>query len=209
MSNPPPPPSRRSRAVPGQPPDDPLKRPASGDARHEPVEEPVYSLDDADETDDAIKEAMVREVVDHAARVTRAAELARPMESYRARPMVLTFLAIFSLAVASYAYAARPSWVFGPQQEHMPMEQRQAHVRYAMFLAAEAVLAFRDSAGGVLPRTLHQSGAAWPGMSYHPDAAEFTLRARVDSANVIEYRSTRDPRAFLGQATESLRERIP
>jgi hypothetical protein len=173
------------------------------------MEEPVYSLDDPDETDDSIKEAMVRDVVDHAARATRAAELARPMESYRARPMVLTLLAIFSLAVATYAYAARPSWVFGPQPDHMPLELRQAHVRYAMFLSAEAVLSFRDSAGGILPRTLHQAGAAWPGMSYQADGAVFTLRARVDSATAIEYRSTRDPRAILGQATESLREPIP
>ena len=208
MSNPPPPPSRRSRAIPGQPPEKPLKRPVAGDVRHEPVEEPVYNLDDAGETDDAIKDAIVREVVDHAARVTRAVELARPMESYRARPMVLALLAIISVTLASYTYVARPSWVFGLQAEHLPIEQRQAHVRYAMFLTAERVLAFRDSAGGVLPRTLHQVGAAWPGMTYRVEGDVFTLQARVDSTTAIEYRSSRDPRAFLGQAGESLREAL-
>lgn len=195
--------------MPGQPPEEPLKRPVAGDVRHEPVEAPVYNLDDAGETDDAIKDAIVREVVDHAARVTRAVELARPMESYRARPMVLTLLAIVLLMLATYSYVARPAWVFGPDPARMPIEQRQAHVRYAMFLTAERVLAFRDSAGGVLPRTLHQAGAAWPGMTYGVEGDVFTLHARVDSATAIEYRSTRDPRGFLGQAGESLREALP
>jgi hypothetical protein len=195
--------------MPGQVPEEPLKRPTSGDARHELPEPPVYSLDETGETDEALKDAIVREVVDHAARATRAAELARPMESYRARPMVLALLAIVALALASYTYVGRPSWVFGLEPEHMPMTQRQAHVRYAMYLAAERVLAFRDSAGGVLPRTLHQAGAAWPGMSYQVQGDSFALRARVDSATAIEYRSSRDPRSFLGQATESLREPLP
>lgn len=195
--------------MPGQPPDEPLKRQTAGDARHEAVEEPAYNLDDMGETDDAIKDAIVREVVDHAARVTRAAELARPMESYRARPMVLTLLAIVAVTLATYTHIARPSWAFGVSPEHVPIEQRQAHVRYAMYLAAERVLAFRDSSGGVLPRTLHQAGAAWPGMSYHVQGDVFTLHARVDSATAIDYRSSRDPRDFLGQATESLREPLP
>jgi hypothetical protein len=187
----------------------PSERQTSGDAGHEVRSEPVYSLDDAGgDTDEAIKAAIVRDVVAHAERVTRAAELAKPMESYRARPMLLALLAIVSVAVAGYAYAARATWVFGPQLEQIPVAQREAHVRYAMYLTAGRILSFQDSTGS-LPRTLREVGESWSGMSYQLDGSTFSLRARADSATPIEYRSTRDPRQFVGQAPDFLRERQP
>ena len=211
MSNPPPPP-RRSRAASTRPPDpeESLVRPNSGDARHQEPEEPVYNLDDpGDETDEAVKQAIVREVVEHAERVNRDVELARPMESYRARPMVLALLAIISLSLAAYSYVARPAWVFGPAPGHVPMPQREGYLRYAMFLAAERVLDYRQANAGALPRTLREAGESWPGMSYHVEGEQFELHARVDSATPMVYRSTQDPRAFLGTARRFLREREP
>jgi hypothetical protein len=211
MSNPPPPP-RRSRAAATRPPasDELPVRPKTGDVRHEAPEEPVYNLDDVGgETDEAVKQAIVREVVEHAERVKRDVELARPMESYRARPMVLALLAVVSLSLAVYSYVARPAWVFGPTPDHVPMAQREGHLRYAIFLAAERVLEYRELNSGSLPRTLREVGESWPGMSYHVDGETFELRARVDSTTPLVYRSTQDPRTFLGTSRRFLREREP
>jgi len=191
-------------------PDQSPARQKSGDAGHREPPEPVYSLDDVGEgTDEAVKEAIVREVVEHAERVNRDVELARPMESYRARPMVLALLAIVSISLAAYSYAARPAWVFGPDPNDRPFELREGQLRYAMFLAAERVLAHQDSTAGSLPRTLRETGETWPGMTYRVNDGVFELRAQVDSATPLTYRSTQDPRAFLGTARRFLREPEP
>ena len=208
MRNPPPPPRRsRTASTPPADPDELPVRPKSGDARHQEPEEPVYNLDDVgDEADEAVKQAIVREVVEHAERVNRDVELARPMESYRARPMVLALLAVVSVSLAAYSYLARPAWVFGPSPDQGPLVQREGYLRYAMFLAAERVLEYRESNAGSLPRTLLETGESWPGMSYHVSGETFELRARVDSAPPLVYQSTQDPRTFLGTARRFLRE---
>jgi hypothetical protein len=206
MSQPPPPPPRRSRA--SAVPDKSSERQTPGDARHEVPDERVYSLDDVGDTDDAGKEAMVRGVVDYATRLTLAVERTKPMESYRARPMVLALLALVSLSLAIWSYVARPAWVFGPGLSHFSVAQREGHMRYAMFLAAQRVLSYRDSAGG-LPATLRETGEAWPGMSYRVNGAIFELTADGASGTRISYRSSQDPREFLGSAATLLRESAP
>jgi len=152
---------------------------------------------------------MVRDVVEHAARVTRAVQLAKPMESYRARPMLLALAAVASLIVATYAYVARAPWVFGPSPHHLQPAAREGHVRYAMFLTVARVLTFRDSTGNALPRTLAQVGESWPGMSYHVQQDTFELRAHIDSSKAIVYRSTQDPAELAASATSFLRDRLP
>lgn len=156
-----------------------------------------------------LKEAAIREVVEAAARSTRAVELAKPMESYRSRPIILTALAIPCLLLSLYTFSARPEWVFGPKPVATLTARGEAHVRFAMYLVYKRLNAFRAANGGALPQSLLQVGEEWPAIQYRIVAdSVFELRA-PGSARPIVFRSDGDPRALLGASAGALRDELP
>ena len=152
------------------------------------------------------KQLAIRDVMEYAVRVTRAAQLAKVMESYSSRPMLLALVSIPSLVVFLYAYAARPAWVFGPDPVRMAPAHRQAYTRFTMYLAAQKVVAYRVQQG-VLPGSLADVDEDWAGVSYRPlSATVFELSARGDSGEIV-YQSDQPVRQFLGQSAAFLRSR--
>jgi hypothetical protein len=128
------------------------------------------------------------------------------MESYRARPIVLAALAIPALLLALYTFVFRPEWVFGPKPASALTSRGEAHLRFAMFLVAQRLYAFRDSSGGQLPRRLVEIREDWPAIVYRKvDDSTFELRAAAATARPIVFRSDEDPRKFLGDSPTSLR----
>ena len=168
-----------------------------------PAEEEVHELTIPDEgQEELLKEQAIREVVEHAQRLTRAVELAKPMESWRARPFVLGIMAAISVAVAGYSWVARPAWVFGPDPAAAPAPRQDAHARFAMYLVATRIAAHRQ-ARGALPGSLRETGDHWTGFSYRVvDSASFELRSASPD---ITFRSTDAPGAFLGASAGQLR----
>ncbi|MEX2179327.1 MAG: hypothetical protein WD801_11485 [Gemmatimonadaceae bacterium] len=170
----------------------------------------VYALPEGDEADDLAKERAVREVVEHAARLTREVTLAQPIRSYRSRPFVLATLALASLIFCAYTYVERPPWIFGQDPARSAPAQREAHLRFAMFLVAQRLMAHQATHDGALPETLLAVGEHWPTISYEVGPGPtFTLSAQVDAGQPISYRSTDDLPAFLGQSARHLREQRP
>ena len=89
-------------------------------------------------------------------------------------------------------------------------EEREAHLRFAMFLAMQRLIAHRDANGGVLPQSLSDVGEDWPGVSYHVIGdSVFELRAIGDAAQVLTLRSDRDARAFVDLSPSALRRNLP
>lgn len=163
----------------------------------------------AEEADDLVKEMVVREVLEHARRETRAVELARPMTSVRGRPIALGVLAVLALTLAIHSWVARPEWVFGPNPARVSPGRQAAHLRFAMYLVARRVDGYRARHDGVAPPSLRETGERIGGVSYaRMDSTTFELRARTGDSTIV-YRSTHGAEAFLGASARFLREPTP
>lgn len=158
--------------------------------------------------DELLKQQLLADVVAHAKRETRAVMLAKAMESYASRPFIVAFFGLMALGITTYSYMTRSEWVFGAPV--VVSQARESHLRFAMFLAAQRLSAYRDSTGGYLPQSLDQVAEAWPGVTYHASSDTlFELRAQGDSGHVMTLRSDRDARAFVGLSPNALRRNIP
>lgn len=161
------------------------------------------------DADDIEKLEAIRDVMEYAAKVTRQYAVAKQMQSYRARPIALAALAVLILVLVVYTYLSEPDWVYGPEPV-ATVEERDAHLRFAMFLAAQRVESMRDSATRVPPATLAQIGEDWSGLEYRVlDLGVFELRGRAANGDEIVYKSGEDLLAFLGDSRGWLRERRP
>ena len=170
-----------------------------------PIE--VIDISDVGPTDDEARRRAVADVVAHARRIDLEIKRAKPIEYYRVRPTVLAVLAIPLLALCLHAYVTRAPWVFGPDPAAVAPAQRAAHLRFAMFLAAQRVTAHRAASGGTLPQSLAAAGEEWPGVDYSVVGDTlFQLTAAAPPGDTITYRSDEDLRAFLGTSARYLRE---
>lgn len=143
--------------------------------------------------------------MEYAVRETRAVQLAKLIESYRIRPIALALIAIPSFILALYAQVARPDWAYGPDPVHVPSARKQAYTKFAMYLAAQRVEAYR-AAQGRLPASLGEVDEEWAGMSYRPlTFTTFELTARGDSGLIV-YQSDRPVRALVGGSAAYLRK---
>lgn len=157
--------------------------------------------------DEALKAQLLAEVVAHAKRETRAVMLAKVMQSYASRPFIVALIGIMALITAVTSYATRSEWVFGAPVARSDL--REGHLRFAMFLTMQRVLAYRDSMR-VLPASLEEISAGWPGVDYRligDTLAE--LRAQDDAGHVMTLRSDRDAQAFVGLSPNALRRNVP
>lgn len=178
------PPHRPSRSIPARP---------SGAQR-------------AVDQDEVEKQAALRDVMEHAVRHTRAVTMAKPMVSWRAQPIMLAAAAAVSVVFAAYANIARPDFVFGSAPSGMPAEQREAGMRFGMYLLGQRLEQYRTERG-TLPPNLDYLDETWPGISYQAlSASTFELRSRIDST-VVVFRSDQPVDEFLGSSLNFIRWR--
>lgn len=157
--------------------------------------------------DELLKQQLLNEVVAHAKRETRAVLLAKAMESFKSRPFIVAVFALMTLAITAYSYTTRSEWVFGAPA--VVSSQREGHLRFAMFLTMQRVLAYRDSMR-VFPASLQDVGEAWPGVAYRVSGDTLAeLTATDDRGQVMSLRSDRDAQAFVGLSSTALRRNIP
>jgi hypothetical protein len=168
----------------------------------------VLDLSMDDYSDEVVKRQAIADVMEHAVRMTRAVTLARPMESWPWRPLILASVAALTLLFTLTAFIAFPDWVFGSSPSLMSAERREAGLRMAMFLTAERLLAYRDARGS-LPASLEDVGESCPGggiVYTNIGNSIFILQSREGTQHLV-LRSEDDDRAFLGLSRHSLRER--
>jgi hypothetical protein len=158
--------------------------------------------------DEALKAQLIGEVVAHAKRETRAVMLARTMESFKTRPFIVAAIALVTVAVTAYSYTSRAEWVFGAPVA--VSAQRESHLRFAMFLAMQRVMSYREANQGLLPGSLLEVQEDWPGVTYRVRGDTLIeLEAQDDSGQPMTLRSDRDARAFVGLSPNALRRNIP
>lgn len=180
------PPHRRSRAIPVRP---------SG----------AQKVVDADELE---KQAALRDVMAHAAEITRAVALAKPMVSWRSRPIIMGAVATVCVALTLFAFIARPDFIWGSDPSVLPSAQREAGVRYGMYFLAQRLEQYRETEE-TLPPNLDFTEESWPGITYQlVSDSVFELRAMFDSTEIV-FRSDQSVDQFLGRSVDQVRRRRP
>lgn len=157
--------------------------------------------------DDVAKQLALRDVMEYAVRVTRETVEAKPMKSWRSRPIVLTAVASLSVVLCTYTFLGRPEWIYGPDPVRLEPVRRDAYLRYALYLTSQRVAEYR-SRRGALPASLAEAGPAWAGITYRVISdSVFELRVAPDSGIAIVFRSDQSLPDFLGASLPLIRPR--
>lgn len=144
---------------------------------------------------------LLKDVMDHAVRVHK--ETTGPQGVGKGssvnRSVVLAAVCVPLLAFCVYSWVARPEFLWGPKSGPLPAVQQEANVRFAMFLLAQRIQAYR-AAQGHYPATLGELGETVPGVTYSlGNDGVFQIRAS-ENGKAIEYRSDQSLNAFLGNS---------
>jgi hypothetical protein len=171
---------------------------------------PTKDVATKDAASDEEKNRMLRDVVSYATTMEWETTSAKPMESYRLRPIVLVTAAVLSLLLGAYAFTAHPAWIYGPDPSRVPASRREGHMRFAMYLTAQRLFAYRDSTAGALPPSLKHVGENWYGLRYTVlDGGSFELEAFQESRRPLSFRSDNNPRILRDAAIPLLRTVTP
>src|ERR1051325_6998717 len=169
----------------------------------------LESLPEGVDADEFARLSLVKEVVEDAVAFEFAVAQAKPMVSWRSRPIVLSVIALFSVAIAGYSVWQKPEWVYGPEPARIERATAEANVRFGMFLAAQRVRAYQAE-HGQLPATLAAAGQTWPEITYFAeDTTTFEIRSSVVPTQPIVFRSNASLIDFLGTSRQALRDRTP
>ena len=170
---------------------------------------PAVALPKADlDDEEALKAQLLADVVAHAQRETRAVMMAKAIESFKSRPVIVAVIALWTLVITVYSYTARAEWVFGAPVA--VSTQRESHLRFAMFLAMQRLTAYRDANQGTLPGSLLEVQEDWPGVTYRAIGDTLIeLTAQDNKGEPMTLRSDRDARAFVGLSPTALRRNVP
>jgi len=114
-----------------------------------------------------------------------------------------TRLTIMSSAlVITLVLAFRPpAWVLPPPQPTPTAIEREAGIRFAIYLQAQQIENFRTMRGR-LPSQSSEAGQPIPGVQYHLSGTSYQLRSTADSS--IRYDSSDSLNAFLGESMTRL-----
>ena len=100
------------------------------------------------------------------------------------------------LVVALYLAFSPPAWLQPPAAPVPTAAEREAGIRFAVFLQAQQVEHFRATRGR-LPGSLAEAGSPLPGIRYHIlTGTSYELQSETDRA--IRYTSSDSLHAFLG-----------
>lgn len=95
-----------------------------------------------------------------------------------------------------------PAWLLPPPQPTPTASEREAGIRFAMYLQAQQIEHFRATRGR-LPSQSSEAGQPIPGVQYLViSGTRYQLRSTADSS--IRYNSSDSLNAFLGESMTQL-----
>lgn len=120
------------------------------------------------------------------------------------QPGLLLFI-VAAWAFIGYAWLAKPAFLFeGPHAATLTATQREAKLRFAIFLQHGRIEAFRHDQGR-LPKSLREAGAAEDGVEFERTADDgYEVFGSADGT-VLRLSSRMSADSFLGNA----RSRLP
>ena len=148
----------------------------------------------------------LRDVMDHVVEVQKEITKPTPLGRGRGRGAV-AFLSLTVLALCAYSALARPVAIWGPSPQSIPAARQEADVRFAMFLVATRLDAYR-AAEGEYPESLSLIDVFGNDLEYASTERSFELRGRVAGRPIV-LRSAESRSAFLGSAPAVIRGHAP
>lgn len=119
----------------------------------------------------------------------------------RKRTTRLSVLGI-TLVIALVLAFRPPAWILPPPLPTPTAAEREASIRFALYLQAQQVEHFRATRGKI-PSQLAEAGHPLPGIQYTAlSGTTYRLRSTVDST--IQYTSTDSLNTFLGESMVQL-----
>lgn len=150
----------------------------------------------------------LRDVMDHAVRVHREITDPKPLNRRRARSIWTGILCVLLIALCVYSWFARPEFIWGPSARSVAPQRRDANVRFAMFLLAQRVRAYRKT-NGSLPTSLAAMGESMPGVSLRVVSDSVFELTASEKGRAVVYRSNASINAFLGEAPKYISGNTP
>lgn len=156
---------------------------------------------------DVERAMLLRDVMDHAVEVEKEAARRTTRKDSHARAITLGTVGALLLVVSAYSWMARPEFIWGPRPTPLPPVQREAGLRFAMFLLSQRIKAYRD-ASGAYPPALSAIGDSVSGVTYVISGNVFELRA-TENGKPIVLRSDQSADAFLGNSANVIQGLAP
>lgn len=134
----------------------------------------------------------LRDVMDH------VIDVSQPDPSSRRAPLrrgLTAFICLVLLGLSLYSWIARPAVIWGPNPKVQPVVE-EAGIRFSIFLLAQRIETYRDSAGRYPPELGDQpEGIAYAFVS----DSVFELRASLNGTPIV-FRSNEPVDDFLGNS---------
>jgi hypothetical protein len=106
------------------------------------------------------------------------------------------------LVVLLFLAISPPAWILPPPQPVPTAAEREASIRFSMYLQSQQIEQFRTNRGR-LPSTLEEAGPPLPNIQYTMvSGTNYLLRSTAN--NAIEFNSTDSAHAFLGESMAQL-----
>jgi hypothetical protein len=156
---------------------------------------------------DVERAMLLRDVMDHAVEVEKETARRSPRKESHARAIALGTVCALLLVVSAYAWIARPEFIWGPRPTPVPPVQKEAGLRFAMFLLSQRIKAYRDAAGEY-PPSLTALGDSLSGVAYVRSGNVFELRATENGKQIV-LRSDQPADAFLGNSANIIQGLAP
>jgi hypothetical protein len=156
---------------------------------------------------DVERAMLLRDVMDHAVKTEKETARRTTRKPSHARVVALGIVGALVLALSAYSWIARPEFIWGPRPTPLPAAQREAGLRFAMFLLSQRIKAYRDAGGGY-PPSLSAIGDSLAGVTYSVSGNVFELRA-TENGKPIVLRSDQSADAFLGNSTNIIQGLAP
>lgn len=146
----------------------------------------------------------LRDVMTHAVEVEKETRKSSgPPKAGPGRKIAIA-LSVPGLLFSLFSVIVRPEFIWGPKATNVPAAERDANLRFTMFLLGQRIRSFRH-ANGRLPATLATLGETPPGISYSILSDTVFQLTGDDGGKVLVLRSDAPVAEFLGDAARRLR----